>query len=162
MWHISPLGAEYARSVAECHIACWREAYSGIVPDELLAGFSVERGTASCEKMLSEHAVMGALVDEAVVGFGSAIPTDGKEGANLLELQALYVRRAYYGTGVADALIDAVLDPSLPCVLWVFEANPRAQAFYRRHGFIADGAREPDHLAAGTIKLRMRRNGVRT
>jgi hypothetical protein len=30
--------------------------------------------------------------------------------------------------------------------VWVLEANARARAFYRRHGFEADGARE--HFAA--------------
>ena len=41
-----------------------------------------------------------------------------------------------------------------PCSLWVLEDNLRAQGFYRRNGFVADGTRELyDDL--GTWEIRM-------
>jgi predicted GNAT family N-acyltransferase len=40
---------------------------------------------------------------------------------------------------VGAALLNAVIDPSAPAALWVADPNPRAQAFYRKNGFIADG-----------------------
>ena len=37
------------------------------------------------------------------------------------------------------ALLEAVVDPAESAALWVADPNPRAQAFYRKHGFVADG-----------------------
>ncbi|MFD3704546.1 GNAT family N-acetyltransferase [Nocardia sp. NPDC058658] len=59
------------------------------------------------------------------------------------ELEALYVRSAWHGTGVADALIEAAA-PGSPCTLWVFADYPRAHAFYRRHGFTDTGIHRAD------------------
>lgn len=57
-------------------------------------------------------------------------------------LNELYVAPDHRGTGLADALFEAVLDvargQTLPMdrlVLDVAPANERARAFYRRHGF---------------------------
>ena len=36
--------------------------------------------------------------------------------------------------------------------LWVADPNPRAQAFYRKHGFIADGAAQ---VEGGVREIRM-------
>jgi predicted GNAT family N-acyltransferase len=42
--------------------------------------------------------------------------------------------------------------------LWVADPNPRAQAFYRKQGFAADGAERVDE---GVREIRMIRNGRR-
>jgi ribosomal protein S18 acetylase RimI-like enzyme len=51
----------------------------------------------------------------------------------------MYVRAAFRGKGVADALLEAVLDLAETCVeqvsLTVNAENPRAIRFYERHGF---------------------------
>ena len=47
--------------------------------------------------------------------------------------------------------------PRSPAALWVADPNPRAQAFYRKHGFVADGtARFED----GVREIRMVRGVV--
>ena len=51
----------------------------------------------------------------------------------------LYVYAADHGTGAGPALLEAVVDPAESAALWVADPNPRAQAFYRKHGFVADG-----------------------
>jgi hypothetical protein len=44
--------------------------------------------------------------------------------------------------------------------LWVADPNPRAQAFYRKHGFVADGTAQVD---GGVREIRMvRGRGART
>ncbi len=73
---------------------------------------------------------------------------------------AVYVRKTWQGKGVADALLQAVIDdlPSdvLQLHLEVAATNPRAEAFYRRHGFrrvgtipraiLRDGVAVDDHM----------------
>jgi GNAT superfamily N-acetyltransferase len=59
----------------------------------------------------------------------------------------LYVHAADHGTGIGRALLEAVIDSAEPAALWVADPNPRAQAFYRKHGFAADGtARYEDRV----------------
>ena len=55
------------------------------------------------------------------------------------ELYALYVDPELHGSGVASALLNSVIG-SNAASLWVLGDNPRAQAFYSREGFVADGA----------------------
>jgi 2-(1,2-epoxy-1,2-dihydrophenyl)acetyl-CoA isomerase len=158
-WQIVPLAAEHTRSLAECHIACWREAYQGLVPDHLLAAFDVERRAAQWERIRVAYPghIHVALVDDEVIGFASAGPSTDRDAVTPVELSAMYVRAPWYGTGVADDLIRTALDPTMPCSLWVFEENPRAQAFYRRHGFELDGTRRTEAFTSA-MEVRMVRS----
>ena len=64
----------------------------------------------------------------------------------------LYVYVADHGTGAGRALLEAVIDSAEQAALWVADPSPRAQAFYRKHGFAADGtARSGD----GVREIRM-------
>ena len=151
---ITELTPELVRSAAVCHIECWREAYRGVVPDHLLDAFDVDRLALIWRKRLTGPGrTFVATVDGVVIGFASAGP--GPTGA--LQLHSLYVRSAYYGSGVADELIDAAVGGSA-CSLWVFEANPRAQAFYRRHGFVLTGERDIERFS-NAVEVRMTRTG---
>ncbi len=60
-----------------------------------------------------------------------------------LELAAIYVRSAHWGTGLGDRLLAAAIGAE-PAYRWVFEANLPARAFYARHGFLPDGSRKQD------------------
>jgi predicted GNAT family N-acyltransferase len=64
----------------------------------------------------------------------------------------LYVVASAHGSGAGAALLDAVIDPHESAALWVADPNPRAQAFYRRHGFVADGSVQVDD---GVREIRM-------
>ena len=77
--------------------------------------------------------------DAALIGFVNA--GLGREPLPHFEIQlyALYVRAAWWGTGVGHALFaSAVGDRS--AYLWVLEGNDRAIRFYERQGFRFDGA----------------------
>lgn len=148
-WLIAPLAAEHTRGLAECHIECWREAYRGLVPDHILAAFDVDHRADQWERRRLRYpsATHLGLVDDKVIGFASAGPARDPDPATAVELHAIYVRTAWHGTGIADELIRTAIDPEIPCHLWVFEENPRAHAFYRRHGFVLDGARRIEAFA---------------
>ena len=60
-------------------------------------------------------------------------------------LEALYVRPAAWGTGLADRLHDAAVAElrrrgTARARLWVLELNPRPRRFYERHGWRPDGS----------------------
>jgi GNAT superfamily N-acetyltransferase len=64
----------------------------------------------------------------------------------------LYVLAADHGTGAGPALLEAVVDPEESVALWVAEENPRAHAFYRKHGFVGDGTAQ---VEGGIREIRM-------
>lgn len=83
-----------------------------------------------------------------ILGFVKLGPIDfdlpaGQPSAGATELHQLYVAAAAKGTGVAAALMEwgiawARARASI-LYLSVFTENPRAQAFYRRYGFVDVG-----------------------
>jgi ribosomal protein S18 acetylase RimI-like enzyme len=69
-------------------------------------------------------------------------------GTHAVELQRLYVLKPYYGTGLAQQLMDAYEAQAIAAgadLLWlgVWEHNYRAQAFYRKRGFSPTGHSHP-------------------
>jgi diamine N-acetyltransferase len=89
-----------------------------------------------------------AEVEGRVAGFAQLRP--GKTAACItgpapIELWRFYVDRPFQGSGVAGMLMEAVLESARARdsqTLWlgVWERNPRAQAFYRKWGFVDVGA----------------------
>ena len=73
------------------------------------------------------------------------------------QLYVLYVPAADHGTGAGPALLEAVVDPEVSVALCVADPNPGAQAFYRKHGFVPDGAAQ---VELGVREIRMVR-GIR-
>ena len=87
----------------------------------------------------------------AIAGFVKMGPIDfdlptGQPRDNATELHQLYVGEAAKGTGVAAALMEWGIawarERASTLYLSVFTENPRAQAFYRRYGFV-DVGRNP-------------------
>jgi ribosomal protein S18 acetylase RimI-like enzyme len=141
---------------ATLHAACWREAYGPYVDSALLEERLAD--TARWTAAWTKHLVDGpprvvAEVDGELVGFAVVGPGRDDDGATPHELHALYTRAAYWGSGLGQALWDAVR-PDCACSLWVLEANDRAQAFYRRNGFAPDGQRE-HYAGLGAWEIRM-------
>jgi GNAT superfamily N-acetyltransferase len=90
--------------------------------------------------------------DGELAGIAMSGPPEDAAAAWRRQLYVLYVYAADHGTGAGRALLEAVIDPAEPAALWVADPNPRAQAFYRKHGFAADGtARSGD----GVREVRM-------
>lgn len=86
--------------------------------------------------------------NDAILGFAKLGPIDfnvpdGHPTNSATELHQLYVAPEAKGTGVAAALMDWGIgwarDRAEILYLSVFTENPRAQAFYRRYGFIDIG-----------------------
>ena len=149
-----------AVACAAMHAACWREAYGPYVDARLLEERLAEtqRWTAAWTR----HLVDGpprllAEADDEIVGFAVTGPSRDDDPPTPYELYALYVRAAWWGTGLGQVLWDAVR-PLGDCSLWVLEANARAQAFYRRNGFAPDGSRE-HYAGLAADEIRMQRRG---
>ena len=81
----------------------------------------------------------GGYVDDALAGSVVFVKPIRTKIAHTGDVGAMYVRAAHRGTGLADALLEAVIDHAIGTVeqlkLTVNAENPRAIALYHRHGF---------------------------
>ena len=148
-----------AEGIARVHVRAWREAYTGRVPESVLDRMDEERFSTGWAVVLAgahptEHSdVWVAEADGEVVGFASSGRCrDGDAVPGRRELYAIYVLAAFYGSGAGAALLDAAIGRDAAS-LWVLEDNPRARAFYARHGFVPDGAVKDDDRF-GPVALR--------
>jgi len=106
------------------------------------------------EKLRAQIADPGMVValvrgaDEAILGYIKLGPIDfdlpdGQPAEGATELHQLYVAAEAKGTGVAAALMQGGIDWARQrasiLYLSVFTENQRAQAFYRRYGFVDVG-----------------------
>jgi ribosomal protein S18 acetylase RimI-like enzyme len=146
-------------------LAAWRETYSGQRPESFFAAEEArrEQQTDWWSRGLAAGAELWIAEDAAgrIVGCSGGAPVieDDADAGVPNELQLLYVLAEAHGTGLGLRLMDAAIG-STPALLWVLEHNPRAQAFYRRHGFVPDGRREPMVGAwEGLHEIRMVRRG---
>jgi GNAT superfamily N-acetyltransferase len=152
-----------AAAGAWCHLLCWREAYAGIVAPALLLERTsdLERRTERWAAALSEGAVRWialnpdqlAPVEDQVIGFSAPGSARDYDAPSPLELYAIYVRQSWWRSGVGTRLLEVAIGKEAAS-LWVLEDNLRAQAFYRRHGFVADGSRV-DEPFFGVPEIRM-------
>lgn len=124
---------------AYVHWKAWHEAYEHIISKDYLDHLTLEQ----CEKWAFEWTdnTYVAMVDGKVAGFVCFSPNKEVEPV-VGEIFAIYVLSEYYGTGVAQKLMDLALEglKEYPgCELWVLKDNPRAIRFYEKYGFKSDG-----------------------
>lgn len=134
-----------AAALARVHIRTWREAFTSLVPEQALRTHETDAHEA-WERRLADPGQASYWVaerDGQMVGFSWARAM-GPGHVRPLELVGLYVLAEHYGTGVADDLLTCAVGAA-PCFCWVARDNPRAQAFYRRHLFVADGLSQVAH-----------------
>jgi 2-(1,2-epoxy-1,2-dihydrophenyl)acetyl-CoA isomerase len=143
------------QAIADCHTTCWQEAYAGLVPQSYLDDPEViQRRLDKWRQRLSEgHPAYVAVLGDRVIGLARGGPSRDQPPPADLELRSLYVRASHQGTGVADRLLHSAIGNSAAC-LWVYEDNARANAFYSRHGFRADGTRKID-TETGVPEIRL-------
>ena len=145
-----------ADGCARVHHTSWVETYSELLPATHWETDTLERRVANWRRWLDDGASFTvAEVGGQVVGFGLA-----REGRHVgdhppvrdHELYSLYVLASHHGTGIGQALLEAVLPPDTPAQLWVAEQNPRARRFYERNGFLPDGARFLDKTGIAEVR----------
>jgi RimJ/RimL family protein N-acetyltransferase len=94
----------------------------------------------------------GGYVDEALAGTAVFVKPQRIKIAHTGMLGAMYVRAAHRGSGLADALVEAVIDHAIGEVeqieLAVSVENVPAIALYQRHGFAQFGC-EPRSIRVG-------------
>jgi ribosomal protein S18 acetylase RimI-like enzyme len=155
---------EDARPIAEIHVATWKVAYAGIVPDDFLAGLSVEKRESYWREQipLGHQKIVVAKLDASVVGwiaYGASRDDDAGSGA--AEIWAIYVSPEFWSGGVGRNLwlhsqSHLVTEGYRSVSLWVLAANSRAINFYRKAGFVPDPSGNKEFEIGGTLLKEVR------
>lgn len=85
-----------------------------------------------------------AIAGDASIGIAAGLPLSRDEA----HLMSFWVDPASRGTGVATALLEAVVEWArstgvAKLTLWVADESPAARRFYTRMGFAGTGRRQP-------------------
>src|SRR5688572_5012105 len=161
---VRPARGGDAAAMARVQVRCWQETYRGLMPDAVLddPGFPGARErfwtAALTEERYRDNRVAVAERDGELVGIAMSGPPLDADATWARQLYVLYVYAAHHGTGAGPALLEAVVDPGESTALWVADPNPRAQAFYRKHGFVADGTVQVDDGVREIRMVRLRRH----
>ena len=158
---IRPATPADAEDIALVHVTSWRETYRGTLVSEQMLDSpdflpSRERfwTAALTNQRWAANRIRIAEDGGTLIGIAMSGPVHDEEWAH--HLYVLYVLAKHHGTGVGTALLNSALDQSESAALWVGDPVPRAQAFYRKNGFVPDGTvKVEDNIR----ELRMRRPG---
>lgn len=160
--------ADDAEALTMLHLDCWDDAYTGMIPQERLDArrrhvddrIAGRRASLAKDEEFGRRTLLASLPEDAgehLVGFVVTGPNRTLHDhphlpePPALEVYALYVRAAHWGSGVGRSLLTTATDDG-PCSLWVLDRNDRARRFYERQGLALDGA--VDRLPEGD-ELRM-------
>jgi GNAT superfamily N-acetyltransferase len=145
---IRPARVADAEAGAWCHLQCWQEAYADLVEPAKLAERTadietrIKRWATAAEqgwpRWIALNTDPEAPMRDRVIGFVAVRPTQDEDAPTPLEVQAIYTRKAWWGTGLGSRLMEVAIGKQ-PASLWVLEGNEQAKAFYRHKGFVEDG-----------------------
>lgn len=144
-----------ADGITDVQVASWRAGYAHVFPESVLYADDFDasrRAFWTAWQFLPGHRMsVTTRTTETdpggrVVGFASYGPERERDRdlTGRGELYAFYFEPAEWGTGSAGLLMEHTVselrgDGFDQAVLWVLDDNPRARAFYEKHGWFATG-----------------------
>ncbi|SDQ76556.1 Ribosomal protein S18 acetylase RimI [Tsukamurella pulmonis] len=150
---IRPLRSDDAAALASVHVRVWKATYPGMVDRAKLDALTAAGGVERWERIIAgldgqerdgvrTRCAVDATTSQ-IVGFATGGTARDDGAPSDTQLWSLNVLPEHHGTGVAAALMDAVIGTG-GAYLWLATGNGRALAFYRKHGFELDGAVQVD------------------
>lgn len=139
---VRPATVDDAEAIVRMQFQAWQESYGRLLPPEFFTAEEprlparVERYREAIARQ--ETRLLATDPDGGLVGIAACGPGRDDDSPCDRELFMIYTLQRVHGQGVGQALVDAVAGTGA-AFLWVLEDNPRAQAFYRRNGFVPDG-----------------------
>lgn len=154
---ILPASYDDLPEVARIHVAVWKQAYVGQVPQAHLDSLNVAQRLRGWQQQFPARQLSGLLVASvnnaaaAFVCFGRARDEDRQDWG---EIYAIYVLERYWGSGVGyrlyqHARAELKHNGFAKAYLWVLDTNRRAIAAYERWGGTVQRDRYKDHEIGG-------------
>src|SRR5438477_11730233 len=138
---VRPAELDDAAAIARVHVATWRSAYRGLLPDDFLASLSEAHYEERWRRTLGNSSARIYVAENAdgVVGFASGGQERAGESGYAGELYAIYVLEEAQGHGHGRRLVQAVVSGLremrlADMIVWVLRDNGSARGFYERLG----------------------------
>lgn len=139
-YSVRPATPRDAKAIAEIHVATWQAAYQGLMPEDHLQKFTVEKRLSFWREAIeySEPQLLVATDGEEVIGFvGFDRSRDPGSKSTTGEIWALYVMPSHWGKGAGLALWDGAREGlkeegCTQVTLWVMLRNERALRFFEQ------------------------------
>ncbi|MFC2099392.1 GNAT family N-acetyltransferase [Candidatus Bipolaricaulota bacterium] len=140
---------EDAEALAVVHVAAWRAAYAGIVPDAVLEQRDVAYRTKRFREFLSRNEGETYILEReaAVIGFMTigAARDENAAASETGEIWGIYLHPGHWRQGIGTSLFRSAQtmlreQGFSQIVLWVLEENTAARRFYEAMSFRVDGA----------------------
>ena len=135
--------------LAEIHVFGWRNAYRGIVSDEILFNQRlVSLSITRFEKAFHDNAEETYVFDDGII---KAFLTIGvcrdEDKSESFELWGIYVEPLMKRQGIGSIMVGycekiAIERGYKEVCLWVLEENTDARVFYEKLGFLPDGSKK--------------------
>jgi len=140
---------EDAAAIAAVHVASWRQAYRGMLPEAHLDGLSVSDKEATTQNLLRtppspHHRLLVLDRGGQILGFAATGPASEGSEETQGEIYGIYLHPSIWGRGLGRLLMaqaQAALraDGFHEAILWVLERNTRARKFYNAGGWSEAG-----------------------
>lgn len=140
---VRPAREDEGAAITRVHDACWRDTYTGMVPDTVIAGSRLFDREALWSALLARPAAerCAVVAEDAgrIVGCAWGGPEESGDPVYRAELLGLYLLRDYRGLGLGRALLGAAVGALraqgyLNLLLWALADNAAARGFYRALG----------------------------
>jgi ribosomal protein S18 acetylase RimI-like enzyme len=138
---IRPALLKDVEAIARVHVATWRSAYRGVLPDDFLASLSEAHYADRWRRVIGDGSSSVQVVEQpkGIVGFASGGRERAGETGFEGELYAIYVldsaQRQGHGRELVRAVAGALREMKLKdMIVWVLRDNAAARGFYERLG----------------------------
>ncbi|MDR2590631.1 MAG: GNAT family N-acetyltransferase [Oscillospiraceae bacterium] len=155
---------EDAYNYAVLHINCWKDAYTGIIPDTYLENMStqLEQRTERSRQNISNPdgcEYLCAVANSKMIGRLVYSKCRNEDKLEAGEINAIYLLANYWGKGygkqIMDYAISKLKQANYPeVIVWVLEENYRARSFYEKYGFILDGTHKDIEIGKTLVEVR--------
>ena len=137
--------SEEAYKYTSLHIACWQDAYKGIIPEYYLTHMieETEDRTERMRKSLvnpGESKFYCVEIDNEMIGRLIICKSRDIDKPDAGEVAAIYLLKKYWNKGYGQRIMSFALeelknDGYTEVILWVLAENRRAIRFYEKCGF---------------------------
>ena len=151
-----------AGRMADIQINGWRNAYRGIVSDDILfAKLNIEKKTTALKKRVEEGVEEWYVYEDSGIVKGILLIGQSRDEDmhDAFEMWCVYVDHFMLREGIGSKLLAFCESEALErgfkrLVLWVLEKNNIGKDFYYKNGFSVEGKSQVlDNLKATEIRL---------
>ena len=150
---------------AAIHSLSFRKAYQGIIPDNFLEKYTIEKSEKAFISRYEESVDTYTIKNDSdLIGFSTfGHCRDEDKSLNTGEIQCIYIHPSFWHKGFGSVLFDFTVSELFyrkynEITLWVLELNLTARQFYEHKGFQSDGSKKEIKLGIDLTEIRYRLN----